>query len=197
MNVGLYGGSFDPIHNAHLIIAQYVMGELPLDKILFIPSGTPPHKDVFASPEDRLAMLKAAIKDNPKFECSEIEAWNSDMSFSVDTIETLKKDYSDDDLLFWIMGSDNFVDFDKWKNPERIKKMCTLLIFPRRNIALPIDTTQEADDIRVLVDAPVIDISSTMIRQRVLAGKSIRYLVPESVEHYLLRNKIYAHNSRS
>ena len=132
MKIGLYGGTFDPIHSAHLLIAQFIQEDLNLEKIIFIPSGTPPHKEVFLPPEQRLEMVQLALANNPDFDVSMIESKNPDVSYSVDTISKLNEEFNlpKDDLI-WIIGSDNFVDFDKWKEPDKILNMCTVVVFPR------------------------------------------------------------------
>ncbi len=192
MKIGLYGGTFDPIHFAHLIIAQHLKEELQLDKIIFIPSSISPHKRVFSSAEFRFEMVSLAIADNPDFECSNIEILRGGTSYSVDTIAALKDKLgvSRKDL-FYIMGTDNFIYFDKWKEHERIMSLCQIAVFPRNQIdfdSAPIACRQNA---HYFETAPIIDISSTTIRDLVARKRSIRYVVPTCVSQFIDANNMY------
>jgi nicotinate-nucleotide adenylyltransferase len=183
LRIGLYGGIFDPIHNAHLLIAQFIKEDLKLDKIIFIPSGIPPHKDVFWPTEKRLSTVRLAVADNPWFEISTIEIENAAVSYSVDTIHKLNAEIGlpKGDLI-WIVGSDNFVDFDKWKNPSRIFEMCTVVVFPRKAgdyARAPEEFSRKAV---YLKHAPIIEISSTQVRARIEKGLSVKYFVPQVIE---------------
>ncbi len=192
MKIGLYGGTFDPIHCAHLIIAQYVKEELKLDKVIFIPAAYPPHKEVFSDPRHRLKMVNLAISDNPAFESSEIEIRKGDVSYSVDTIESLKKGYDlPGEHLFWIMGADNLVDFTNWRNPDRILELCTIVIFPRSDKSFEKAPEWIKKNVIYLKHAPIIEISSTTIRSFVQNGRSIRYLVPPAVEKFIYSQNLY------
>lgn len=194
MKLGLYGGSFDPIHNAHLIIAQFVLDELQLEKVIFIPSAIPPHKETFASSEYRCKMVQLAIQDNPRFECSDVEIQRGGTSYSVDTITYFRDRYHlDKENLFWIMGSDNLVDLPNWKQPERILQMCTIVVFPRRKNNFHQAPMEIRQQVIYLKDAPIIDISSTTIRHFLNARRSIKYLVPPEVEKIILDKGLY-HN---
>ncbi len=192
MKIGLYGGTFDPIHSAHLLIAEFIKDDLDLDKIIFIPSGTPPHKDVFLPPEPRLEMVQLAVANNPDFEVSRIEIENPDVSYSVDTINKLNEKFSlpKDDLI-WIIGSDNFVDFDKWKDPAKILNMCTVVVFPRNVVDFSKVPSHFADKAVYLKHAPIIEISSTQIRSRIKKGLSVKYFVPQAVETLVYSHKTF------
>lgn len=192
MKLGLYGGSFDPIHNAHLIIAQFVLDELQLEKVIFIPSAIPPHKKTFASSEYRCKMVQLAIQDNPRFECSDVEIQRGGTSYSVDTITYFRDRYNlGKENLFWIMGSDNLVDLPNWKQPERILQMCTVVVFPRRKNNFHQAPLEIRQQVIYLNDAPIIDISSTTIRNFLSAHRSIKYLVPSEVEKIILEKGLY------
>jgi nicotinate-nucleotide adenylyltransferase len=192
LKVGLYGGTFDPIHCAHLIIAQYIKEELNLSKVIFIPSAYPPHKPVFSEPMLRLKMVECAIRDNHAFECSKVEITKKEITYSVDTIDLLKDELNlPKENLFWIMGSDNLVDLQHWKSPEKIFELCNMVIFPRGDNSF--EKAQENFKKRViyLKDAPIIEISSTMIRNSVQKGRSIKYLVPPTIEEIIHSEKLY------
>jgi len=191
VKVGLYGGTFDPIHCAHLIIAQFVKEELALDKIVFIPSGSPPHKDVFTPADLRLEMVRLAISDYPDFEISRVELENPDISYSVETIAELKNQFRlSRDELYWIIGSDSFLDLPQWKAPRKIVDMCRLIVVPRksgdfRNIENKFKTDA------IYVESPVIEISSTQIRELVGQNRSIRNWVPVEVEELIRAKQLY------
>lgn len=192
MKIGLYGGAFDPIHNAHMIIAQFIKEELSLEKIIFIPSALPPHKSVFASAERRLLMVQAAIASNPAFEFSEIEIEKGGTSYSVNTIAQLKKVYGlSRSCLFWIMGSDNFVDFSKWKDPDLILELCRVVVFPRSMVDFHCSPVQYRKEVIYLGNAPLIDISSTLVRSLISDGRSISYLVPPAVGELIKSSNLY------
>ncbi|MFQ5636363.1 MAG: nicotinate-nucleotide adenylyltransferase [bacterium] len=193
MKVGLYGGTFDPLHNAHLIIAQYIKEEFHLDKIIFIPCGLPPHKDVFSSKEVRLEMVQASIADNPVFELSDIEVRSSITSYSVDTIKQIKdRRRANCPTFFWIIGSDNYLQFPQWKNPEKILEMCDLIVFPRNHDDFERAPEEFKDHPAIhLINAPLIEISSTQIRALVQKERSIRYLVPAAVEAIIHSSHLY------
>lgn len=188
----MYGGTFDPIHCAHLIIAQYVKEELELDKVIFIPTGYPPHKEIYTPPEIRLKMVQLALAGHPNFEISEIEIHRDETSYSVETIEILKDelDALKDDL-FWIIGSDSFLDLPKWQDPDKIFEMCRVVVFPRRANEFENSDNRFKTDSLCLEDAPVIEISSTHIRSLVRSGRSIKHWVPAAIEELIHSNKLY------
>lgn len=192
MNIGLYGGTFDPIHSAHLIIAQYVKEELNLHKIIFIPSGSPPHKDVFTSPELRLEMVRLAIQEYPDFEISEVELTHPKISYSVDTIASLKRQLNlPPENLYWIIGADSFVDLPKWKDPHKIVAMCRLVVVPRKSGEFTEIEGEFKEHALYLKSAPVIEISSTRIRELVAQNRSIKNWVPAAVEELIRSNNLY------
>ncbi|MFQ5824279.1 MAG: nicotinate-nucleotide adenylyltransferase [bacterium] len=192
MKIGLFGGTFDPIHCAHLIIAQYIKEELNLNKVVFIPAAYPPHKQVFSEPQLRFKMVNLAIINNAAFECSEIEITKKETSYSVDTIELINKTLNlPKDKLFWIMGSDNFVDLPNWKDPKKIIELCTMVIFPRIQDSFDKTPEEYKNKVIYLKNAPIIDISSTTIRSLVQKGRSIKYLVPSAVEKLIYSENLY------
>ncbi len=189
MRLGIYGGTFDPIHNAHLIIAQFVKEELNLDEILFIPSGTPPHKAVFAPAALRLEMVMRAIADNPVFSVSELEVNKEEVSYTVETIAAVQQAYQAS--LHLVIGSDNFVNLHQWRDPGKILQLCDVAVFPRNGVDARHAQQIYRNEAHILTSAPQIDISSTLIRDLVRGGRSIQYLVPKPVEEIIISNHLY------
>lgn len=193
MHIGIYGGSFNPPHIAHLIVAEQVRSQFSLDKVLWVPNYIPPHKSVeaFASPEDRLEMTKRAIQSNPTFEISTIELDRKGTSFMVDTIQALRNN-APTDSYYLIIGGDSLVDFMTWHQPESIIAQVPLLVYRRPGAHQKITPVERAFPDRIhFVDAPVLEISSRGIRDKVRAGQSIRYLVPASVKTYIQDQRLY------
>jgi nicotinate-nucleotide adenylyltransferase len=187
--VGIFGGTFDPIHNGHLITAQSVREIRKLDKIIFIPAFISPHKsDVkTSSAEHRLNMIKIATGDIPFFECSDIEIRRDGISYTVDTLRELKKSY--DDLEF-IIGYDNIFKFHDWKDPDEIFKLSKIIVL-RRKSSLPPPFEDKYSREAIFVQTRGIEISATDIRERVKKGMPIHFLVPQKVEEYIYQNKLY------
>ena len=191
--IGIFGGTFNPIHSAHLVIAEAAAEQFGLEKIMFLPNASPPHKvcESMASEDLRLEMTKAAISGNDKFFVSDYEIKNGGLSYTVDTLEHFKSIY---DEIYFIIGGDSIRDFPTWYRPEKIAKLCTLIVYPREEI----DTDYYIKNAEKLFSAnvkklvsPRIDISSSDIRQRVSGGKSVRYLVPENVRKIIEENNLY------
>ena len=196
--VGIMGGTFDPVHNGHLIIAEMALENFELDEILFVPSGIPWLKDVskVLNKKTRVSLTGIAIEDNPHFALSTIEIDREGNSYSYETVEELKKSNPDTDYYF-IMGADSLFDLEIWKNPEILMKNCTLLVAVRDDY----DQQQMRDRISYLVHkyqakiellaTPRVDISSTMIRERIAAGKCGRYMLPDPVIEYIKKMQLY------
>ncbi len=192
--IGIFGGTFNPPHIAHSIIAEDIREQFTLDKIIFIPSGVPPLKDenVTITANHRLNMARVAFGNNSNFEVSDIEMKNSPgKSYTVDTLLRLKENYKKDEVkLYLIIGIDNLIDFPKWKNPEKLFLLSEVIVVNR-----PFYTVQEAKpeySSRVtFAKVPSLEISSVMIRNLVKNNKSIRYLVHPEVEKYIFENKLY------
>ncbi|WP_461212927.1 nicotinate-nucleotide adenylyltransferase [Lacticaseibacillus sp. GG6-2] len=184
--IGLFGGTFNPIHNGHLIMAEAVGTQLGLRQVLFMPDNQPPHvdhKDAI-DPKHRLAMLEAAIRDNPLFGIELCELQRGGISYSYDTMVGLKRLHPDTDYYF-IIGADMVDYLPKWHRIDELVKLVTFVGVKRRGY-----TPQSPYPI-LWVDAPLIDISSTEIRERVATGQSIRYLVPEPVRAYIEKEGLY------
>ena len=186
--IGLFGGTFDPVHAGHLIIAQSVLEELGLDTVLFIPSAHPPHKqsDIMFSPEERFSMLARAIQGNPRFRVSDIEMNRQGPSYTIDTIREIKSTLSADTALSFIIGRDNLFEISAWKEPLAIIGECRIIVADRPVGAADPIPDWLADSI-VLVRVPLIEISSSDIRARIRTGRSIRYLVPDAVHDMIVR----------
>lgn len=190
------GGVFDPIHIGHLIAAQEALERFSLERVIFIPSGRPPHKRgrIVASPADRYIMAELAIEDNPDFFISDIEVNGESVNYTVDTMSKLRSEFPDDDF-FFITGADAMMDILTWKSPARLLKMCTLIAatrpgYPISRLKTVLDRLEAADEVEIM-KIPHIAISSTEIRRRVRKGASIRYLVPSSVREYIMKNRLY------
>lgn len=192
MKLGIYGGTFDPLHFAHLMIAESARRQFLLDKVLFIPSYIPPHKqqDHITNAQHRLKMVQLAIVGNPFFDFSDWEIVKQGTSFTIDTIEFFADQYQiDRNHLFLLIGADNLTDFSRWKNPDQIIRMATLLVAER-----PGSDLRQQHHITIpyhLIDVPKMNISSTMIRQRISQGKSVRYLVPDAIHKYIEKFELY------
>jgi nicotinate-nucleotide adenylyltransferase len=216
MRIGIFGGTFNPIHLAHLRSAEEVREAQQLDRILFIPSATPPHKGSagLAPARHRLAMVRLAIAENPAFHVSTIEIARGGRSYSVDTLHALHRQFPAARLCF-IMGRDAFREIATWKSYRTLFELCDFVVTSRPPLrqsltraALPVAVRARfcyRPDIEVLehhrgtriIFQPIsdLDISATAIRKRLERGASIRYLVPLSVEQYITRHRLYAGRS--
>lgn len=196
--IGISGGTFDPVHNGHLITAQYTMEKLELNKVIFIPSGKPPHKtrNDITSSEHRFNMVSEACEGNSCFEASKIEMERPGKTYTIDTLKQIKSMYGDLDI-FYITGADVIRDIKNWKDFEKVFELCDFIAAIRPNY----DKDSFMQDVKLLkskyqakihvIDVPLIEISSTEIRNRIKKGLPIKYLVPQKVEKYILENKLY------
>jgi nicotinate-nucleotide adenylyltransferase len=192
MRVGIFGGTFDPIHYGHLLLAEQCREQCQLDEVWFVPAALPPHKlsASITAAKNRCEMIEFAIAGNPAFRLSTIELDRSGPSFTVTTLEQLHLRQSSDEL-FLLIGADSLKDLPSWREPSRILQLATVVAVNRGDRPLP-DHKElravvgpEVDQRIVTVSIPGIDISSTDIRGRVQARRSIRYLVPRAVEMYI------------
>lgn len=193
MKICLFGGTFDPPHIAHLIIAESILNILKVDKILFIPASLPPHKPAssFSPLNARVDMLRLAIRNNPSFQMSEIEIRQPGISYSIDTIKKIKKEMGlERENLYFAIGSDSLLNLHTWKDPMGILSLSTVVVIPRRSFEKEKVDKKYLQYVQFL-DLPVIDISSSMIRDMVRRGKSIKYLVTDEVLEYIQKNKLY------
>ena len=192
--LGIMGGTFDPIHNGHLFVAEEARGAEGLDRVLFVPSGTPPHKRYagMADAEARYDMVRLAVRGNPHFDVSRIETDRRGRSYTLDTLQEMSALYPDSRIYF-ITGDDAVLDMLNWHEPYEIARMATLLTVGRPGYARDkiSELPQEIRGSIRTIDSPQLDLSSTDIRRRVRAGRSIRYMVPEDVRRYIDDNALY------
>ena len=188
LRLGVLGGTFDPVHIGHLILAEAAREELALDRLLFVPAGQPWRKagrDI-ATAADRLAMLEFAVSDNPAFEVCTIEVEREGPSYTVETLSEIKA-RSLPAQIFFIVGEDALEDMPNWKEPERIAELAEIVAAPRPGRPSPHETGR----ITLLRGMPIIGVSATAVRERVRDGRPIRYLVPPAVEDYIRRRQLY------
>lgn len=190
--VGIMGGAFDPIHLGHLLAAERAREQFKLEEIWFMPSHTPPHKHRSGvSGEQRLAMVVEAIGSNPAFKPLDIELRRGGVSYTVDTIKELRKQHPDLELYF-IIGADMVNYLPKWEGIDELTEMLTFIGLQRPGSFLELDALPPfIQDAVHLAEMPLVDISSSMIRSRLAAGQSIRYMVPDSVYDYMTRSGLY------
>lgn len=196
--IGIMGGTFDPIHIGHLILAEEAKNYFELDKVIFIPTGRPPHKywDNMAEPINRYEMTLLATIDNPDFIVSSIEIDREGTTYTIDTIKYLTKQYNNTEFYF-ITGADSIVEIFNWKNFKELLSLCRFVTAKRTIVSdnkLENTISEIEKKIGVNIDIlpiPYIDISSTNIRNKIKKNESIKYYLPDSVREYILKNKLY------
>lgn len=186
MKIGILGGSFNPPHTGHLILAQEAYEALNLDKVVFVPTNISPHKENNneADASSRLAMIKLAVADNNIFEVLDIELKRGGVSYTIDTVKQLRQIYGNDEL-FLIIGSDLANSFSTWKDFGELAKLTRIVVARRKEH--PLDSK---DDFFV-IDVTHIEISSSYIRQKIKKGESIQYFVPKAVAEYIEQHNLY------
>lgn len=195
--VGVLGGTFDPVHNAHLAIANEARLELELDEIIFVPAGQPWMKSgVIATAEHRVTMLQLAINDKYGFRVSMVEIDRPGPSYTVDTLRKLENEFVGLAELYFIIGWDNLPDLPRWKDPQRIIELSYLVALPRPGYSLPdleaLDKTIPGLCQRlILMERPLVDISATEIREHIAKGQDISKLVPQGVDRYIREKGLY------
>lgn len=200
MRVGVFGGSFDPVHLGHLWVAESAAETLELDLVRWIPAATSPLKPAgpVASGEARLQMLRLALSGSPLHLPDDRELRRGEVSFTVDTLESLREEAPDDEL-FLLIGSDSLASFGLWKSPERILSLASLAVIQRGGEAAMNWTVLDAlpegwsrcEAKQFAVTVPTIEVSSSSLRERIRAGKSIRYRTPRAVEAFLEAERLY------
>ncbi len=210
MRIGIFGGTFNPIHFGHLRAAEAARNLLDLDKVIFMPSGNPPLKSSeLAESSHRYAMTRLATQSNVNFVVSDIEMRENEKSYTIDTVGTLRRAFPNDDL-FFILGLDAFLDLPNWREPERLIGSIDFVIVTRPGCRMEELNASPfiVEDVRefksgiiscrlrggrtaFIAAISAFDISSTTIRQLIRDGKSIRYLLPEIVEQYILSHRLY------
>ncbi|KUK73751.1 MAG: Nicotinate-nucleotide adenylyltransferase [Clostridiales bacterium 38_11] len=200
---GIMGGTFDPIHFGHLVIANEVLNLFDLDRIIFVPTGTPPHKTSkgLTTSYHRYMMTQFATMTHPFFDVSDFEIRNDEISYTIDTLQHFRDSYPNSKFYF-ITGTDAVLELSTWKDPEGMLKIFTFIAVNRPGYVI-----ENLDDkLRELADryngeiyavnAPQLQISSTDIRNRISNGRPIKYLLPETVELYILKNRLYQKSER-
>ena len=191
MRICLFGGTFDPPHIGHLLIAQTVCEAENFDKIIFIPAYQPPHKTEITPVDDRLKMLKIAVKGNPNFEISDIEIKRGGVSYTIDTVKAVKKESGTDKKdLFYLIGSDSLLNFHNWKDPKNILDECQVIVAIRPGFR-PSDIPSWIFHRIQFANIPRFEISSSNIRHRWVENKTIRYMVTLPVWDYINENNLY------
>ena len=192
--IGIMGGTFDPIHVGHLMIAEAVWDEYKLEKVLFILSANPPHKhDVMTSARHRFNMTLLATCSKPHFEVSSIEMDRTGPSYTIDTIKALKKIYGDDTDFYFIIGADCIHELPSWHKIDELLKICKFIATKRPSYKLDLSIiAKEFSDYNIqLLETPELEISSTDIRQRIKKGYSIQYITTEQVQQYIRKEELY------
>ena len=196
---GIFGGTFNPIHNGHLIIAESVREQFGLDRVLFIPSGQPPHKrdsEVIGT-EHRFEMVRLAVESNPFFEASRTEIDRSGFTYTVNTLKELRAQCGSETGLYFIIGADVVPELVTWKDFRQVFQLCEFIAVLRPGFdkeAFEGEINRISEDYKAAihtVDARLVDISSTDIRGRCFTGKSIKYLVPDVVSEYIYKEGLY------
>jgi len=217
LKLGIFGGTFNPIHYGHLAAAEEVSNRLDLERVLFVPSFIPPHKqeEEVPSADRRMEMVRLAIAGNPLFEPSDIEIIRGGRSYTIDTVKSLRQSWREAELYF-IIGLDAFLEIQTWDRWEKLMTLCSFIVLSRPGYRFQdlsrINFMKSADKELAALDGgartqaavrsgefavflemiPLYDISSTDIRRRIREGRSIKYLLPDAVETYIIKNKLYA-----
>jgi nicotinate-nucleotide adenylyltransferase len=195
--LGVLGGTFDPIHHGHLVAAQEAFYQLELDLVLFVPAGMPPHKPVqpLATARHRLQMIELAIDGRPGFALSRVDVERPGPHYSADMLQLLKDEWGHDTTLFFIEGADSLVDILDWHEPQRIVELAELALVNRQGVELDVDRLEQhlpGLEARLhRVEMPLLEISSTNLRQRVREGRPLAYLLPDAVIAYILEHELY------
>ena len=198
--LGIFGGTFDPVHVGHLIVAEELRYRLGLEQVLFLPAGRPPHKSnqEIASNADRVYMLQLAIASNPHFSISLVDLQRPGFSYTADSLEILRRVYPDHEHYF-LMGQDSLRDFPNWHQPDRIAQQVTLGVALRPGVEVDVADIErrvpQAAGRIVLVDIPLIQVAAREIRRRVRDNEPILYQVPPPVEAYIRRMGLYRADS--
>ncbi len=197
--MGIIGGTFDPIHLGHLILAEEARISLDLEEVLFMPAGEPWMKEGenLSPAYHRLNMVRLAVSGNPYFRVSSMEVDRTGLTYTVDTLEELHKETGSETQFTFIIGADSLKEFSRWKEPARVLELCTLAVAPRPGCS-DLDTADleaaaapGASERLVQLKGPMVDISGTEIRRRASLGLSVRYQVPEEVERYMHHYGLY------
>jgi nicotinate-nucleotide adenylyltransferase len=188
LRIGIFGGTFNPIHLGHMAMAQKAMEKCRLSKVIFVPTALPPHKKIarLASARHRYHMVALAIKGNPRFEISDYEIQKGGKSYTIDTVRHFQRALPRGAKVFFIIGEDNLAALDTWKNIDDILEIVTFIVvnrpgFKNKQKKIPFQS----------VNMPGMDISSSYLRRGIVQGKTIKYLVPENVLEYIEKHQLY------
>lgn len=188
--IGIFGGSFDPVHTGHILIAEAAREQFRLDLVLFVPARRSPHKPraIYAPANHRLAMVKAATRGRAGFRAADLELGRSGLSYSVDTVQRLAE-ADPRAKLFLLIGSDNMRSFHAWREPGKIAALAKIIVYKRAGHEVTASSLKRWN--ASLLRGAEIFISSTAVRRRVAEGKTIRHFVPPAVERHIRRNRLY------
>lgn len=197
--IAIMGGTFDPIHYGHLVAAEAVRAEYNIDEVLFMPTGHPPHKRerMITDAQDRYLMSIIATETNPNFFVSRIEIDREGYTYTIDTIKELIKLYGEEVEIFFITGADAFLEILTWKSAQELLKLCNFIAatrpeYPKAELVATLKKMNEDHVDRFhFIDIPALSISSTDIRERVRSDRTIKYLLPEGVEQYIKKYRLY------
>ncbi|MDD4875753.1 MAG: nicotinate-nucleotide adenylyltransferase [Dehalococcoidales bacterium] len=199
MNIGVMGGTFDPIHSGHIMLVEEVKARLNLTKVLFVPAGQPWLKanNNISPAQHRVEMVRLAIADKPDYSLCTLEIERSGPTYTIDTIAELKSQLKTEDELFFILGWDNLTQLPQWKHPGQLIAQCHLVVVPRPGYLRPDLQSLEAiipglSQKVIMLDKPEIDISASLIRDRLTRGLPINDLVPVLVDEYIKKYKLYS-----
>lgn len=198
--IGLLGGTFDPIHFGHLLLAVHSYEKLRLDRVIFIPARLPPHKaEPVAEAADRLEMVRLAVAEDQRFLVCDCELSRAEPSYTIETVRQMQSSLGSGTHLFWLIGSDMVADLPSWQKIAELVELIEIIVVSRPGSAEPdycaLESALTVEQIKRLrgnrIDLPLIDISSTQIRKRIGAEQSVRYLLPRVVEEYIAQHKLY------
>ena len=201
MRLGIFGGTFDPVHFGHLALAEECLAVAGLDEVWLVPAASPPHKGgkKLSRFDQRKEMLELAIAGNEKFKVEPMEADRPGPSFTIDTLEEIQKRKPNDEL-FLIIGGDSALEFSTWKDPAKIASLATIIVRIRPGVIMPTEQefiSQLGKELGVqskvifVAGPPYLDVSSSLLKERVSNNKSVRYLLPRAVEVYIQQKKLY------
>ena len=197
MRIGIFGGSYNPIHSGHAIIAHHIISSGAVDRLWLMVSPVNPlkvDKEQQVADTDRLRMVEMVSRPMEHVETSAFEFTMPKPSYTIDTLNALQAKFPDDEF-YLVIGADNWVVFDRWRNNEEILAKYHLLVYPR--LGFDVEIPEGLRDRVTLVDAPIIELSSTMVRERLAKGMSVRYYVPDEVLGYIERNNLYSRDGET